>query len=168
MVGGLPIPFVSAMGFGVDLETTVADLMRVTALSGGIMSGLGALISGLGNNANGLQGVLSALGVSSQPGQITKGSGLSASLGETMSTTSFIGNSQADVENAALASAEDQKKDLSLKASEEEEHVQLEDVDDNITRIYNLLESVIKAGKLSVQAGSDLPFSRYDAVFGGV
>ena len=42
LVGGIPIPFISAMGFGVDLETTVADLMKVGAMSAGIFSGLGS------------------------------------------------------------------------------------------------------------------------------
>lgn len=62
-VGGIAIPSLSVMGNSVDLETTVADLMRVGAMSGGILSGIGAMITnlGAGGGFNG-KGIIDALG----------------------------------------------------------------------------------------------------------
>ncbi len=50
VVGGIALPDIKFMGTGVNLQTSVADLMRVAALSGGIMSGIGSMISGLGSS----------------------------------------------------------------------------------------------------------------------
>ena len=43
----------TAMGFGVDLNTTVSDLMRVASLSTGIIGSLPSMIQGLSNSFNG-------------------------------------------------------------------------------------------------------------------
>lgn len=63
LVGGMPIPTVSFMGTSVDLNTTVADMMKVTALGGSILSGVGSIIGNLSAGAGfNPQGMLNALG----------------------------------------------------------------------------------------------------------
>jgi hypothetical protein len=53
MAGGIAIPTIGAMMMGtgteIDLETTVADLMKVAAVSGGIFGGLGQMLGSIGN-----------------------------------------------------------------------------------------------------------------------
>ena len=89
---GIAIPMISVMGNTVDLHTTVADLMRVGAMSGGLLSGIGSLVSGAVTNAAGLQGVLAALGVRSTATTVTRGGGMSSGLTNTTSQLSYIGN----------------------------------------------------------------------------
>ena len=67
-VGGIDLPFINVMGFGVDLNTTVADLMRVASVGAGVLGSLGPMISGLASSFSG-QSMLSKMGIG-------KGSGL--------------------------------------------------------------------------------------------
>ena len=160
LAGGIAIPAISTMFGGIDLETTVADLMRVVALSGGIFSGIGSIFSGLANNANGIQGVLKALGVSAAPNAITRGTGLRSSIVETTSASSYIGNSSGDDGyNSSMASAEDKKSEIAAQQEEEDNEIKLEDVNNTAIKIYELLETVITGGKLNVKLGDDFSFS---------
>ena len=158
LVGGIPIPMILGMGTGVDLETTVADLLRVGALGGGLLSGIGSLASGLANNSNGLKGVLSALGVQSQANSIQRGSGLSAqnllALGGLLQTTSqvsYIGNAAGnDVESSVMSGAEDEKNRLLVENQEKNDSkdIKLEDVNNTSIKILELLQTVIINGRL--------------------
>ena len=152
LTGGIPIPMISVMGNTVDLHTTIADLMRVGAMSGGLLSGIGSLVSGMVTNAAGLQGVLAALGVRSTATTVTRGGGLSSGLSNTTSQISYIGNTSGnDTYNASMASAEDQQNELMVEAQEEEQDdIKLADLNDTAVRIYDLLETVIYGGKLTV------------------
>jgi hypothetical protein len=49
LVGGIGIPSVSIMGNMVDLESSVADLMQVGALSASLIGSVGNIVSALGN-----------------------------------------------------------------------------------------------------------------------
>ena len=82
-VGGIGIPSVMAVGTGVDLETTVADLMRVGAVSGGILGSLGDMIQGLSSSFSG-QAMLTKMGIGS-------GSGLKITPRGTGDVRVFIG-----------------------------------------------------------------------------
>lgn len=52
-VGGIDIPLPLVMGTGLPVALNVANLMRVGALSGGILSNIGNIASGLANGGSG-------------------------------------------------------------------------------------------------------------------
>ena len=146
--GGIAIPAISVMGNMVDLHTTVADLMRVGALSGGVLGSLGDLMSGLGNSFSG-QSMLTQLG-------IKKGSGLAVtprgeggyagSVGGGAKTTSgsgYVGNaSSSDIKSSTMQEAEDSKKQLMVEAQEEADTNQVSSINTTVLKIYELLDSV--------------------------
>ena len=81
VVEGIAIPAISVMGNMVDLNTNIASLMKVGAIGGGLLSGIGNMIAGtLGGSAGGFSGsgMLKALGITNNNNitTITRGSGL--------------------------------------------------------------------------------------------
>ena len=160
-VGGIAIPAVSAAGFGIDLETTVADLMQVGALSGGILSSMGTLLSGITAGSSGGfsgAGMLQAVGVSgSTVKEIARGTGLKAGAasGATVSQSTFIGNnSGSDVYDSTMSSATDTVNQKTVEAKESEDDVEItEKINDNVANIYSLLQNVVSgSSSLHVQA----------------
>lgn len=154
LVGGIPIPMISVMGNTVDLHTTVADLMKVASLSGGILSGMGKLIAGLVKSAKGLGSgmhpLLGAMGIynTSSIETITRGDGSrlstagGASVSESGSMT--VGNSDGNsVKEKTMSDANDDSKSQMATASDESEEVKLSEVNDNIINIYRLLSDVV-------------------------
>ena len=154
LVGGIPIPMISVMGNTVDLHTTVADLMKVASLSGGILSGMGKLIAGLVKGAiglgSGMHPLLGAMGIynTDQIKTVTRGDGSrlstagGASVSESGSMT--VGNSDGnDVKEKTMSDANDDSKSQMATASEESEETKLSEVNDNIINIYRLLSEVV-------------------------
>jgi hypothetical protein len=149
-VGGIAVPAISAMGSGVDLETTVADLMRVGAISTGVLGSIGALVQGLGNSFSG-RAMLEQLGISSGSGlSVTpRGVGASASngagsiAGTGTSSSGYVGNaSGSDVRDSTLQEAEDSKEQLMVEAQEEAESNQIDILNETVLKIYELLDDV--------------------------
>lgn len=153
-VGGIGIPSVMAVGTGVDLETTVADLMRVGAVSGGILGSLGDMIQGLSSSFSG-QAMLTKMGIDSGSGlKITPrgtGDGVGATLSgggqQSVSSSGYIGNaSGTDIRDTTLQEAEDTKDQLMIEALEDDiEHEQahkLESINTNVIKIFALLDEV--------------------------
>ena len=162
-VGGIAIPSIMAMGSGFDLETTVADLMRVGSLSGGLLAGVGKMLSGLGTGGGfSGAGMLKAFGVGSQPNVVTRGSG-SGLLTTTMSTLSesgtYMANSDGgDIQNKTMTDAEDSAGEKVKAAEDESQDVTIKTVDEDVVKIYQLLEEVTTGTKrLSVDIGDNLP-----------
>lgn len=154
LVGGIPIPMISVMGNTVDLHTTVADLMKVASLSGGILSGMGKLIAGLVKGAvglgSGMHPLLGAMGIydTNSIKTITRGDGSrlstagGASVSESGSMT--VGNSDGnDVKEKTMSDANDDNKSQLATASDESEETKLSEVNDNIISIYKLLNDVV-------------------------
>lgn len=147
--GGIAIPTVSIMGTSVDLNTTVADLMRVGALSSGILSSIGQMISGLGGGTN--ANAMLARVLSGGATTLSRGTGLST-LGATTSISSYVGNVEgSDIYQSTLASVAETKKEQLSVAQEEQDMASIDDVNNNIINIYNLLSSVIEGGYLKTQ-----------------
>ena len=152
--GGIGIPFVNAMGFGVDLNTTVADLMRVGAMSAGIFTSLGPIISGLGNSFSG-QKMLDELGFSKESGLAVTPRGTDSLLfkssggGESnVSGSGYVGNaSGSDIKNSTLQEAKDNKKQQMIEAKEEEEANQIDVINATVLKIYELLDDVANGNK---------------------
>jgi hypothetical protein len=145
--GGIDLPFLNVMGFGVDLNTSVAQLMNVAAMGGTILGALGPMISGLGSAVSGTLMLNNAgINTSGKAPVIARGSAqpLQHLGGVGISESGYIGNSSGeDVKKATLQDAEDDKKKQMIKAKDEES------ADDTATKanfavvnIYNLLEEV--------------------------
>jgi hypothetical protein len=147
-VGGIALPFVNVMGFGVDLNTTVADLMRVASVSASVLGNLGPMISGLASSFSG-QGMLRKMGIDSGSNLsiATRGNGTagaSIAAGGGTSESGYIGNSNGgDVKNATMQDAADSKKKEMIQAKEEAEENQVDVLNSYVLKIYTLLEEVV-------------------------
>jgi hypothetical protein len=109
MTGGIALPFLNVYGFGVDLNTTVADLMSVAALSGGLLSGIGGMLSGLVQLVTGPAIMASGLGFDLYGSNtVTRGSGNGAKTsGKSTSQSGMVGNAAGDdVKEKTLSDAE--------------------------------------------------------------
>ena len=148
-VGGINIPSISVMGNMVDLEATVADLLRAGALGGSIMAGIGPLFSGLGElfTGNGLIGAYNRFASTSASSVSIGGRGLGiGSQTLDSSFTSYQGNSNSDdYMNANQAMIEDTKKEASVSAEENYDHKTTDDMFNVTQEILSLLQDVTDA-----------------------
>lgn len=107
----MAIPFINAMGFGVDLNTSVQDIMRLGVGLSQAFSFMGNILSGLGSGG-GLN--LSAWGGTEYT---QRGSGLTFSTGSTFGGTSgstYVATSSSDdMKNSSLNSATDDSEETS-------------------------------------------------------
>lgn len=146
--GGIDLPFINIWGFGLDLNTSVAQLMNVLALSGSILGALGPMISGLSAAASGSI-MLSMAGIDTSGKAPVIARGAPATLqnvsGSSISESGYyIGNSSGeDVKNATLQDAEDDKKKQMVEAKDESSDTDLVTrANQAVIDIYNLLEEV--------------------------
>ena len=161
LVGGIEIPFVNVMGFGFDLNATVADLMNVAALSGTVLGGMGKMIASLGSGGGfSGSGLLNAFGIenSGSPVQMQRGkSGLNAlSRGTSTSESGLVGNESGDdIKQKTLADASEGPEKQIAEAKEEQEekeNARTALIAGHIIDIYNLLSDVtLGSKKLHVQ-----------------
>lgn len=146
-MGGIPLPDIMAMGTGVQLNTTIADLMRVGALSGGILSSMGQMIAGGGFGGLSGAGILSSLGIVKEgPTPLVRGNNQVKRMGgETVSMSSYTGNaSGSNIYDATLAGATDDKNKAMADAKQGEEDTKtLDDLHSVDTAILELLQSVV-------------------------
>ena len=108
----IAIPFVTAFGSGVDLETTVADLMRVGSIGASLVGSLGGLISGLSQLSNGILPAYSQFVAASESAvQIGTGFRTTSQVDETsMVSNTYVGNNSGDdIIDQQQAQALDQK-----------------------------------------------------------
>ena len=164
MFGGVQLPAFSVMGNMIDLETNVADLMRVAALSGGLLSSIGSLMSG-GGGALPLAS-LASLGI--LPGVVSTvsrgrgGFGFTAS-GVTLSNSGFAGNADAgDVKEKTINDANDNaNKQMIDKQEEQETDVKNKVINENVVKIYELLLNVTNgSAAFNVNMGNNSSWTR--------
>lgn len=109
--GGINIPFVNAMGFGVDLNTSVENLLKLGIVGTSSLGMIGDLISGLTTSVAPASALLK-LGISSGNTTISRGTGLgtaTSGLYTSASTVTSIGNAGGeDIRQGALAGANDE------------------------------------------------------------
>ena len=152
--GGISLPFLNVMGFGVDLETTVADLMRVASLSVGIMSSIGPMISGLGNSFSG-QAMLNKMGISSSSGLAVTPRGGAGAVNQldggggeqTTSDGGYVGGGGTDIEKNELQKAEDKKEKQLIEAQEEAGTNQVDMLNTYVLKMYEILDAVSSGEK---------------------
>lgn len=104
LTGGINIPFVTALGNGVDVNATVTQLMKLGVVGAGSLGMIGDIVSGVGNTVDPTR-MLTALNITEKATTTSRGSGL-LSLGKGLSTSSsgFIGNSSGtDIADYILA-----------------------------------------------------------------
>ena len=149
VVEGIAIPAISVMGNMVDLNTNIASLMKVGAIGGGLLSGIGNMIAGtLGGSAGGFSGsgMLKALGITNNNiTTITRGSGLGTrASGATVSESAvMVGNtSSSDVYETSMTGASEQKAGIMAEAKEEDTSITMDIIDGHIVDIYTLLQRV--------------------------
>ena len=165
VVGGIALPDIKVMGSGVNLQTTVADLMRVTAMSRGILSAFGNMVSNLGaaGGFNG-SGMLKALNITGY-NKVERGGGYTpvASSGATLSESGvLVGNGDGNaVMDKTLGDANDEQKskmEAAKKESDEFDIEKLYNANNGIAAIYKLIEKVVDGNvAINVQRSDGLP-----------
>jgi len=153
VAGGIALPDIKVMGSGVNLQTTVADLMNVAALSGSILQGLGTMIAAGGGGGFSGVGMLKAMGIST----VSKG-GYTTRQGGGVSESGLVGNSSKDdAYNQTMADANDTQKSTMANAKEEEDQdVQNKVINENVVNIYRLLQSLTNGtASINVNTGAD-------------
>ena len=160
--GGVDIPFINAMGFGLDLNTSVAQLMNLAVGGATILGGLGRLLGSLGS-AGGFSGagMLNTFGVRfGGPSVVERGSPLLAIAqgGATTSVSGYVGNSSSeDVQQKTLADASKEPNQQLAEAKAESEDIKLKDVDDHVLLIYEVLAAVADGTKTFKVEWGNLP-----------
>jgi len=141
--GGIALPDIKYLGTGVNLQTTVADLMRVGALSGGIISSIAAMMGSGGNGGFTGSALLRGFGIN--PGELTTISrGNAVGLNENgfeISRTNYIGNANAEeIKGSIVAEAEaDANKKLVQMQEEAQDETKLSDINTSIQDIISIL-----------------------------
>lgn len=150
VTGGIALPDIKVMGTGVNLQTTIADLMRVGAMSGSILSGIGSMISSGGNGGIAGSDILRAAGISGAANMVSRGNGsaLSTVGGASVSESgSLIGNSNSsDIQNATMTNATDSANAQLAEAIDSSEETKLSEVYAEVVEIYKLLQDVANGG----------------------
>lgn len=141
VAGGIALPDIKYVGTGVNLQTTVADLMRVTALSGGIMSSIANMIGSAGNGGLTGAGLLRGFNVGGNT-VVTRGAGnLFNTTTEDVSRSNMVGSySGTDMQESLVneENAKNQQKLVELK-EENEEEIKLVDIHNDIERVIEVL-----------------------------
>lgn len=164
LTGGGNIPFVSAMGTGVDLATTIADLILFGSLGTGMLGSIGSLIGGLSNDGSGLAGILKAFNVGNT-NVVSRGtgSGLLTTVYQGVSESGYVGNSEgSDVYNKALTDARSDANNQLVEAVDTSDETKLSTVDEHIVQIYNLLQNVVNGTDTFRVICENTPLVSYD------
>ena len=153
-VGGIALPDIKYMGSGVNLQTTVADLMRVGALGTGLLGGIGNIVSAGAGGGFVPSMILNALGLTGNKiSMVSRGGSLETTLsGVGTSASTYVGNtSGSDTYNSSIAGAEETQEQKMAQVKEESDEVTTKILDGHILDIYELLASVISNGTLKVK-----------------
>lgn len=152
IAGGIALPDIKVMGTGVNLQTSVADLMRVGALSGSILSGIGSMAANLaaGGSLN-LGGMLQNM-FGNGNNTVTRGTGGNLSVntsGYSVSSSGYVSNSSGDdIQASTLAAANDSANQQLITAKESEDaDVTNSVMNENIVAILTLLNEVVDGTK---------------------
>jgi hypothetical protein len=145
--GGGNIPFINIKGFGLDLNTTLADLLTFGAVGGSALGGIGKLVSGLFKGSGGGfsgSGMLKAFGVDFDNGISVLQRGepglLTTTKGATVSESGFAGNENSeDIKKKTVDEASADGKKQIAEAKAEDEDIKIKQLDEHVLDIYNLL-----------------------------
>ena len=162
--GGINMITPYVMGTGVDIGTTLTNLMRLGVVGAGALGNIGTIVNGISNSFSPTS-ILTNLGITTSAPQIKRGRGLGrgAKLSQQVSASNMVGNTsgedytdsvtaQAQAEgDAAIQAQKDKSTDLTLNNI----HEYLVGVFDNkITAITKMLASMSGYSVESSQWGS--------------
>ena len=156
-VGGIQLPAISVMGNMVDLETSVADLLRVAAMSGTVLQGTAALMTGLAGSLTPLTTYKMISSGSRDTVQIGKGLGLKASENDiSQLSLNYKSNSnQDDFTSSNNAMAEDTKEEARINSKEgNEDQIDLQDINNSQLEVIQILNDLV-SGTKSIHIISD-------------
>ena len=155
--GGIDIGLPMVFGNGLPVQFKVSDLMRAGSMATGILGTFGSLINGLASSFSGHM-MLASMGIDTGSGLAvtprgTGGSGIEALAGGGAQTTSgsgYVGNASAsDIKDSTIQQNEDDAKQQMIEAKEEAEANQIDFINTNVLKIYELLDEVAN-GKRSL------------------
>lgn len=134
LVGGIAIPTVYALGSGVDLKTTVAQIMQTGAMSASLLQGVATML-GAGTSGAGIGGIsgrqiLNALGLTG---------GSMTTLGVGSSGNVYIGGGGTEVEAATFGEAEKKKLEITGEDPDKAE-VTAKTINDSIWAVHDLIK----------------------------
>ena len=155
LTGGIPIPYISIAGTGVDLNTTVENLIRAGIIGVSTLSGIGEVLAGLSGGV-GVTGALNTLGVFDEAGlntvlssrglrSITSG-GRRTAGGRTTSSYTYVGNtSGSDIYNQTMTDAEAETDKKLADAQAESTEKTLTDIHEFLTNKLDIkLDTIIR------------------------
>lgn len=151
--GGINIPFITAMGTGVGLETDLNSLINLGMVGAGTIGQIGNVISSI-SNKGGLN--LSSWGAEQYTTHGQGTAGIVSGVQATTSATTFVGNANSsDIYEASLHAAYDNV-DTSVagEAVDEAEKMQTaitESLDPNVSAILEILRQVSTGNALRVK-----------------
>ena len=143
-VGGIDFGIPMYMGTGMPITFNVADLMRVGALSGSILSNMGNLISAVGNMGSGAS-ILKALNISGLT-TVTRGGGtiINTPSGAALSESgAIVGNNDSNAVTSKTMGDATADANAQVAEATPEDEVKLKTVDEHIVQIYDLLHDVV-------------------------
>jgi len=156
-VGGIDFSIPLIMGNGTAQTFNVADIMRVGAIGGGVLGSLGQLVKGLASSFSGHR-MLASMGIESGSGlKVTPrgtgagvGAGDAGDGGKSTSGSGYVGNANAsDIKKSTIQETKDSEKKKLIEAKEEAESTQVDFININVLKIYELLDEVA-SGKRSL------------------
>lgn len=142
--GGNPLPAIMTVGTGIDLRTKISEIMKLGALGGGILEGIGTMLAGLGNGV-GTAAMLKNFGINNNLTTLTRGTGtgISAMNFATVSESGYVGNANGgDIMNSTMTSATEQGETQVQTAGDERGEIKLSTVDDHIVQIIDVLNRI--------------------------
>lgn len=155
LTGGIPIPTIMAMGTGVDMNTTVENLIRGGIIGVSTLSGIGKVLAGMSGGL-GIAGALNTLGVFDEASlntvlssrglrSITSG-GRRTTGGRTTSSYTYVGNtSGSDIYNQTMADAEAETDKKLADAQAESTEKTLTDIHEFLTNKLDIkLDTIIR------------------------
>ena len=151
--GGINIPFITAMGNGIGMETDLNSLVNLGIVGAGTLGQIGNVMSSL-SNKGGLN--LEAWGASDMTTRGTGTAGIVSGVKSTTSQTTYIGNaSSSDIYDQSLNAAYDNvDKSVAGTAIDDADKMKkaiVEAIDPNIKAILELLKSVTTGQAIRVK-----------------
>jgi hypothetical protein len=171
-VGGIPISFLNVYGFGVDLNTSVAQLMQAGAMAGGILGSMGSMLGALGNMVGGGATMLLTAGLATQGKTISRGNGAVganalAKSGASTSSSGLVGNaSSSDMQGATMSDGQDDKDSQGAQGKEENEDATRDDIIEILKMLFGMIGKKIDENTDAVK-GTGGVFNSNDSTMGG-
>lgn len=127
VTGGINIPFISALGTGVDLNTTVENLVKLGLVGASTFDAIGDIITGIGSISDGAL-LLDVLDIASGSTKVERGAGLTTSRSAgAVSTSAYIGTTESEAykQSALNVAYDEQQAMLETKMEEAEKEDEL-------------------------------------------